>query len=302
MGVFFVMLDGVGLGRPGSSNPVSDPGLPSLSRILGVPLDSSGFKSGEVRTSRAVAFSVDAKLGVEGIPQSATGQTSIFCGINAASILGRHENSHPGRHLTGLIEDGNLFHDGIRRGKTTFLNAYRPEAFSWMEQGTYTPSTTTVAAKAAGIPLRSFAQLHQGEALYHDITHWTLRLKQPDFPERQPAEAGKIALSVMRKHLLTVFEYFVTDIAGHRQDEALARYVLSVLDQFFVTIIGGISSEDYLVITADHGNLEDLSTSAHTQNDVFLVVISGKEIPELPRPRDLSHVRQLVGQLIEVVS
>jgi len=301
VGVFFLMLDGVGLGRPGGSNPVSA-GLPSLSRILGVPLDRSGFQSGEIRASRAVAYSLDARLGVEGIPQSATGQTSIFCGINAASILGRHENSHPGSHLTGLIEGGNLFHDGKRRGKTTFLNAYRPEAFSRMEQGTYTPSATTVAAKAAGIPLRSFAQLDRGEALYHDITHWTLRLKQPDFPERQPVEAGKIALSVMREHLFTVFEYFVTDIAGHRQDEKLARYVLSVLDQFLLIVIGGILSEDYLVITADHGNLEDLSTPAHTLNDVFLVVISGKEIPEIPRPRDLSHVRQLVGRLMEVAS
>ena len=30
------------------------------------------------------------QLGIEGLPQSATGQTALFTGINAAQLLGRH--------------------------------------------------------------------------------------------------------------------------------------------------------------------------------------------------------------------
>ena len=39
-----------------------------------------------------IAFGLDANLGVPGLPQSATGQTALFTGVNAPELLGRHLN------------------------------------------------------------------------------------------------------------------------------------------------------------------------------------------------------------------
>ena len=38
---------------------------------------------------------VDPKLGVKGIPQSATGQTSLLTGVNAQGVLGYHKSGYP---------------------------------------------------------------------------------------------------------------------------------------------------------------------------------------------------------------
>ena len=65
MKVVFLFVDGVGLRPPAADNPVNPEVCPTLCRLI--------EKYGKP---------VDARLGVEGIPQSATGQATMFTGVN----------------------------------------------------------------------------------------------------------------------------------------------------------------------------------------------------------------------------
>ena len=52
---------------------------------------------------------IDATLGVPGLPPSATGQTSLLTGINAARHAGGHQLGLPGPTLRPLIESDSIF-------------------------------------------------------------------------------------------------------------------------------------------------------------------------------------------------
>ena len=94
MKLIFIFIDGFGLGKEdGRQNPLYAATAPNLLRFL---------------NSRYV-FPTDAALGVKGLPQSATGQTAIFTGVNAPLILGRHMNGQPTITLKNLLYRDNLF-------------------------------------------------------------------------------------------------------------------------------------------------------------------------------------------------
>ncbi|RKX91243.1 MAG: phosphoglyceromutase, partial [Spirochaetes bacterium] len=87
--LFLFFIDGIGLGDDIHDNPVrtlfaSVTGNTSLVRT-GAPLIFEG----------GVVVPADACLGVEGIPQSATGQATIFTGVNASKFLGYHLTAIP---------------------------------------------------------------------------------------------------------------------------------------------------------------------------------------------------------------
>ncbi len=78
--IFF--MDGVGLGGPDpAQNPFVTAELPFLSRLLG-RADWYLQGNGIVSSRRATLIPTDANLGVEGRPQSASGQATILTGRN----------------------------------------------------------------------------------------------------------------------------------------------------------------------------------------------------------------------------
>ena len=77
---------------------------------------------------------------------------------------------------------------------------------------------------------------------------------------------------------LSFFEYWLSDYAGHNQDMSAALSMLEVFDQVLAGLLGSWKDEDGLIlITSDHGNLEDLSTRRHTPNPVPALVIGEVE-------------------------
>jgi len=74
--------------------------------------------------------STDASLSVKGLPQSATGQTALLTGINAAKILGRHLSGFPSKTLREILLQESIFLKLQKIGKVgTFANAFTPEYF-----------------------------------------------------------------------------------------------------------------------------------------------------------------------------
>jgi len=68
-----------------------------------------------------------------------------------------------------------------------------------------------------------------------------------------------------------LFEYFQSDKAGHSADMALCRAELTKLEEFVDAALEACPPGTLLVVTSDHGNLEDLSTRRHTTNPVPLM-------------------------------
>src|SRR5512143_3239945 len=103
-----IFLDGVGLGADDPEvNPLACTPMPNLAGLLAghkLTLNGGRFDAGEV-----TLLATDATLGVAGIPQSATGQTTIFTGVNAARELGYHWGPHPNEPLRQIISRASIF-------------------------------------------------------------------------------------------------------------------------------------------------------------------------------------------------
>ena len=118
---------------------------------------------------------LDATLGVAGLPQSATGQTTLLTGVNAARLAGRRLPGLPGPSLRPLLERHSVFLDLVRAGhRPTFANAFtRPH----LESARPRWSASTRAVLAAGLPFRMWdREGRDGLALSHDYSgEWMTR-------------------------------------------------------------------------------------------------------------------------------
>ncbi len=79
-------------------------------------------------------------------------------------------------------------------------------------------------------------------------------------------EAGNRLRRIAETHNFTMFEFFLTDKAGHEQDKPLAEKVLETLDEFLSGIVESGLKNLTILISSDHGNVENLSVKTHTLN------------------------------------
>jgi 2,3-bisphosphoglycerate-independent phosphoglycerate mutase len=258
MGVLLLFVDGLGLGRPDpESNPLVRARLTRLRLTQDAPAPDSA----------ATLVSTDACLGIPGLPQSATGQASILAGLNAPAAVGRHINGYCTKSLAALLDGHSLFSrvkDG--GGEATFANAYTPR---FLEKPPRFLSVTTIATRQAGMRIRTLEDLARGEALFHDFTNRLLPERGYFLPSVTPQEAGRRLAALTSGHTFTMYEHFLTDLAGHAQDMARAIEVLENLEGLLDGLLSHLDLSRHLVILAsDHGNIEDLSTKQHTLNPV----------------------------------
>lgn len=292
-----MFVDGLGLGDDDrAANPVYN-GLPQMTGLVGPLTKSREFPAG---AGDVWLGALDACLGVEGIPQSATGQTSLLTGVNAARIVGRHVNAYPTAELRELLQDCGLFAQCARKGLTsTFLNAFRPESVGQLAAGTYRTTATTAAVLAAGLTVRTFAGLERGQGVTHDITGWSLRESGIPAPEVPPETAADRALDTMSRFHFTLVEHFLTDMAGHARDFAMAGRLLDILDRFCARLIDRIDPlTQTLLVTSDHGNIEDLTIHTHTKNPVPLVAAGRKSRAIVERCRSITDVAPAIMELL----
>lgn len=263
MKMIFIFIDGFGIGvqNPGI-NPVYAVDTPALDHIF--------------RNFRVIP--TDACLDVPGLPQSATGQTAIFTGINASKVLNRHLNGQPTITLKNIINENNLFKELIGRGlKVTNANVYRSEYLEKMLDDTdrrHRPSVTSVMAMSAGIKFRTVEDFNAGKGIYHDITGQILRESGYPVELIAPEEAAERLYRISRDNDFTLYEHFMTDIIGHKMDMDLAIGEIKLLDDFLGALMELVDREnDVVVIASDHGNIEDVSVKTHTYNKVPTILI-----------------------------
>ncbi len=269
--LIFIFIDGIGLGEQTPHNPFCRPCLPFLTELLNTEIVSHV----NICQSHLLLKGIDACLGVDGIPQSATGQTSLLTGQNAQKKIGFHYPAFPNKKLIDLIKQFSLLKQIKDKGlKTTFVNAYTPQFFEKVKERPYGLSVTTHCVLAAGLPFRYLDQLQTGNAVYWDITNRYLQKNYQDrIPIITPYLAGKRLATISSLYDLVLFESFLSDIIGHRNNLSLSMECLRMIDGFLKGVVENKDSATSILISSDHGNLEDATIGAHTRNPVPLLVL-----------------------------
>ncbi len=272
--VIVLFLDGVGLGEDDpEANPLAQANLPALSRLLDgrrAVRSNGGFSA-----RLATLLPLDAQLGVPGLPQSGTGQTTILTGVNAPALLGRHYGPYPNEPLRDLLRNGSLFRRLLAAGlPAAYANAYPDRFLDRLKRGTERLSANTRAALLAGLKLRGPADLKAGRAISGLLTNEYWSRWGYAMPDLSAAEAGAQLAYLAGDHALTYFEFWYTDVAGHRQDRTLSLHLLSLLDEFIAGIVATLDLDrSLLVVLGDHGNFEDWRTAKHTHNPALALLV-----------------------------
>lgn len=302
--VVFVFLDGVGLGLDDPDvNPLAAFALPSFSRLAGAQPWTSDAR--RIEQPDHVFRPIDATLGIDGLPQSGTGQATLFTGVNCARAAGRHYGPFPHSKTREVIASSNLY-TRLRRVRPEadfcFANAYPERFFEYLHRRNRW-TVTTLCCHEADVPLLRYEHVVAEEALTADLTQAGWRsLGYPDVPIIEPSEAGRRLAAIATRHDLTLFEYFFTDKAGHSQSMARAGRRLADLDGFFGGLLDALDFDrSLLLVTSDHGNLEDLSVKTHTRNPVPFVAI-GAGANEFASVESLTDVVPALESLIAATS
>jgi 2,3-bisphosphoglycerate-independent phosphoglycerate mutase len=281
MRILFLFLDGVGLGRDDPAvNPLARAKMPNLRGLLGgknlvadaVPFDGP----------RASLLGLDACLGVTGLPQSATGQAALLTGINVPLSIGYHYGPKPNRPVAEFLRNGSIFSILQDAGKRVgILNAYPPRYFEAIRSGRRMYSAIPLAATSAGVALPTADDLHAGRALSVDFTGhgWHTELGLTDTPLLEPAQAGEHLARLAEGLDLAFFEYWISDYAGHHQAMEAACALFETLDTVLGSLLAAWDDRHGLIlITSDHGNLEDLSHRRHTANPVPALLVGASAL------------------------
>jgi len=271
MSVIFLFIDGVGIGDESGSNPFYRQTYKGFEAMAG----DQPFSRQATSITRPDHFfkSVDACLNVEGLPQSGTGQTALFTGRNAPNEIGKHFGPFPHSGIKPFLKKQSLFHKAKALDKECrFMNAY-PDIFFEKAQKRNRWSCTTLMTKSAGIPLHTTKEVKEGKALTAEITQqaWREQLGL-EVPEISPEQAADRLLTQSGQYDLLLHEYYLTDKAGHSQELSKANQFLSVYSRFLWHLIQQKPENTTLVLSSDHGNIEDLSVKTHTYNRVPLFV------------------------------
>ncbi len=279
--MLFLFLDGVGLGADDTEqNPFSTADMPNLIDLLEGRRLVEG--SAPFEGQRATLLAVDARLGVEGAPQSATGQAALLTGQNVPAQVGEHYGPKPNPAVAEIVRQDNLFKQILERGgAAALLNGYPPRYFEAIESGVRLYSSIPLAATSAGVELMTVDDMQKGKAFSADFTGagWSEQPGFPSIPIYDPPEAGRQLARSAEQYELAWFDFWPSDFVGHRGELADGVALLENLD----AVLGGLVEEwgersDLIIVSSDHGNMEDLSKRGHTLNSVPALLIGPLEM------------------------
>lgn len=293
MQLLIVFLDGVGIGIDDPSvNPFAAVDTPHLDALAGGSwlAPTASVDPGRLFTT------VDATLGVDGLPQSATGQSVLISGRDAVQAMDGHYGPWPGPTLKRFLRDGELF--GWARERfgpdgAAWAAAYPSGFFEALDRGRLRLNALAHAAHAAGVQLPTLDAYRAGEAISADLdgAHFaSLGAEPPEGHRPGPAgahRAGVRLAALAAARAFTFLDVWATDRVGHAASMERARPLVSAIDALLAGVLEGRTADLNVLLTSDHGNLEDLSHGRHTRAEVPLVVVG-------PQARRFAHARSLL--------
>ncbi len=289
--LILIFIDGVGVGE---LNPSYNPCCFSETGIFNCKGSDLPFDG--------IQHPLDAQLGVPGYPQSATGHTTIYTGINAPAHINKHLYGFPNAELRSVLQDKSLFVILTRREfKCKFMNAFRPVFFTSPELFKNKHlSATTEMNKYAGLSFADFSQIMNKRALYHDYSNKELISKGFDLPSFSADQAAEIITGESQLFDVVLYEYFMTDFAGHARDMKQAMKEIHKVENLVLATINKTNFDNTsLMVVSDHGNIEDLRTKSHTNNPAFFGVWWAKSFKGKSTPKSLEDVCPLILSMFQ---
>jgi hypothetical protein len=275
--VILLFLDGVGVGPADPAvNPLAVAGVyPVLEHLLGGRLPTAA--TGRFSTADAELAPTDAQMGIAGRPQSATGQAAILTGIAAPQRLGEHFGPRPDDRVRAVVDEANLFARLAAQGKRfLFVNGYPERYFEVINRGKRRLSVVPYAATQAGQRLFTHHDVNAGRAMGADFTNaiWRSELGYSEAPLFSAEEAGRKLWELAEPYDLLFFEHWLTDVLGHAQDLPAAVRNFQLIDG----VLGGLLAvadlaHTLILVTSDHGNVEDCSHGKHTENPALTLLL-----------------------------
>ena len=293
--IIVLFLDGVGLGDADpEANPFMHVAMPTIQALLDIPHVTRDM-SGTV-TDQAALLGLDARLGVPGLPQSATGQTTILTGHNAPAIIGEHYGPYPNQPLRELLVRDSIFQTLLDAGEpVAYANAYPNRFLDRVRRGKGRLSANTQAAYRANLKLRSGKELRQGRAISAFLSNDFWPEPEVQLPPITARQAGTQLANLAQEHTLTFFEFWYSDLVGHQRDRERSLQVLGMLDDFLSGILETIDrSNTLLLVVSDHGNFEDWTTTKHTYNPALTILIGAKFEALVPRLNSLADLKSVL--------
>lgn len=293
--VLMVFLDGVGIGKMDFQfNPFFKYGFKTFKNIFG---DIPSLSNQSLSNGTYYLFPTDANLGVEGLPQSGTGQASLFCGFNAPKFVGKHFGPYPySTTIPILVKENLLVYYRDQFKSSYFANAYPKVFFDYIESGRTRLSVTTMTCTLAGIRLNRVNDVRTGKALTAELTNerWNQRLGYK-LKIIQPKTAARRLLKIAAQYKFTLYEYYLSDHLGHLRHPNEFEQSFSELDEFLFTLLNEIDSKKMtLIVCSDHGNLEDLSVKTHTRNPA-LTITAGKSSKQIAESaEDITQIKKAI--------
>ncbi len=267
--LLFLFLDGVGLGGLNiKTNPFLKAKTPFLNSLINADLTKETV---EQTTKNFLFRHLDARLGYEGLPQSATGQTALLTGKNGAQIMKGHYGPWPGPSLKKELIKGTLFSD-FGAENAQLCNVYPPGFFRALERGKQKQNVPVYAAQQAGVRLLELSDYMQKNAISLDLTGDYLNQLDARNEILEPYQMGVRLAKMAQKKQFSFFDYWPSDQVGHRGDFAEAVSLIEKLDSFMQGVAENLLDVS-LLVSSDHGNLEDKSVKTHTKAAVPLLVL-----------------------------
>jgi 2,3-bisphosphoglycerate-independent phosphoglycerate mutase len=302
--LIFIFIDGVGIGKASNTNPFF------VAKSDYFPF----FENGCVLPDGTPIKPIDALLGIHGIPMSATGQTTLFTGINVPALLNEHRESYPDKIMRKVIKEKNIFsHLRSMKLKPRFINVFPGSSHIFSSHNIYLQddgefyfsphfkaffkrsiSVTTCMMIANQMLPFSENDIRCEKALFHDFSNESL-LDRYNLPRFSPEKASEILFNVSRNYDFLLYEYFLTDFIGHSCDLSESIMMISQLNRLVKQLVSLLNKEtDTLLITSDHGNMEDTTNPLHTNNPVPLFVWGYKSNELRSQINSLADVKQSV--------
>jgi hypothetical protein len=157
------------------------------------------------------------------------------------------------------------------------------------------------AAREAGAQLRSWDDVRNGHALTGTMTHelegrfnWEA-VGVSALARRGPRKAAEILLGLAELHDFVFYKYQLADLISHTGQVDLARKVFSEIESFVEELLIGINPrETAVIITSDHGHLEQVAFShGHPKSRVptwYFGANAVAQVNRMRRPEEIFHV------------
>ena len=295
--VHLFFMDGVGLG---ADNPEINPFLRADLTAMTERLGPRWYlrDNGPIFREDLSLIPTDANMGMPGRPQSATGQATILTGRNIPAAVGEHYGPKPNPAVRAQVAQGSIFSEIVAEGgEAALITPYPQGYFDSINSGKRLLSSVPLAATSAGLNLMTAADLAAGRAVSPGFTAqaWRTMLGHAEMPMLTLEEAGQQIATIAATYRFSFFEHWPSDRPGHRGTLTAAAQHLETL---FTVVANLISSWDdekgLLIITSDHGNIEDKSHRNHTTNPVPTILVGPDHQRYARQIHDLSDIVPVV--------